>query len=256
VNLNAGAALLEMWNASHKEIDAAFGGGLHRSGVAHFTWGDVVRSSGQEDLILTTRRRMILTYLGNKDAPRQTPYIGLAVVSPLEAIPRVATSGPGDDRSGGARQHRGLDIAGMLGEPVRAIADGTVIFAGINSPGRSRMGGIPPEKIARYRHRRMGVGGIYVCIEHTPEPKRVVSCYMHLGGYNVAEREEVKAGQVIGELGRTGVKVSPPHLHLEVRVGNHYTNPIRTLGDYVIPPKATMTHQYVLRAKRAKRLRA
>ena len=56
VNLAVGAALLEMWNASHKELDAAFGGGLHRSGVAHFVWGDVVRSSGQEDLILTARR--------------------------------------------------------------------------------------------------------------------------------------------------------------------------------------------------------
>ena len=99
------------------------------------------------------------------------------------------------------------------------------------------MSGIPPEKIARYKHRRMGVGGIYVCIEHVPEPKRVVSCYMHLGGYNVAERDEVLAGQVIGELGRTGVKVSPPHLHLEVRIGDRHTNPLRTLGDYAIPPK-------------------
>jgi hypothetical protein len=257
VNLAVGAALLEMWQAGHKEIDAAFGGGPHRSGVAHFTWGDVVRSSGHEDLILTQRRRMIARYNDFKETPRLAPYVGISVVSPLEGVPRVAPSGPGDDRSGGARRHAGLDIAGMIGEPVRAMADGTVIFAGINSPSKARMSGIPPEKIARYRHRRMGVGGIYVCIEHTPEPKRVVSCYMHLDRYNVAEREEVKAGQVIGALGRTGVKVSPPHLHFEVRIGDRHTNPLRTLGDTMIPPKATMTHQYVVRAKRAKaRLRA
>ena len=257
VNLAVGAALLEMWQAGHKEIDAAFGGGPHRSGVAHFTWGDVVRSSGHEDLILTQRRRLIARYNDFKDTPRLAPYVGIPVVSPLEAVPRVAPSGPGDDRSGGARRHAGLDIAGMIGEPVRAIADGTVIFAGINSPTRARMSGIPPEKIARYRHRRMGVGGIYLCIEHTPEPKRVVSCYMHLDRYTVAEREEVKAGQVIGSLGRTGVKVSPPHLHFEVRIGDRHTNPLRTLGDTMIPPRATMTHQYVVRAKRAKaRLRA
>jgi hypothetical protein len=83
VNLAVGAALLEMWNTSHKEIDAAFGGGLHRTGVAHFIWGDVVRSSGHEDLVLIARRRMILGYLGNKDAPRPAPYVGLSVVSPL-----------------------------------------------------------------------------------------------------------------------------------------------------------------------------
>jgi murein DD-endopeptidase MepM/ murein hydrolase activator NlpD len=78
---------------------------------------------------------------------------------------------------------------------------------------------------------------------------------MHLGGYTVAERDHVLAGQVIGELGRTGVKVSPPHLHLEVRIGDRHTNPLRTLGDYAIPPKDTMTHQYNVRAQRA-RLRA
>ena len=257
VNLAVGAALLEMWQAGHKEIDAAFGGGPHRTGVAHFPWGDVVRSSGQEDLILTQRRRMIVTYNGVKDTPRLAAYVGIPVVSPLEAVPRVAPSGPGDDRSGGARRHAGLDIAGIIGEPVRAMADGIVIFAGINSPSKARMSGIPPEKIARYRHRRMGVGGIYVCIEHTPEPKRVVSCYMHLDRYNVAEREQVTAGQVIGSLGRTGVKVSPPHLHFEVRIGERHTNPLKTLGDTMIPPRATMTHQYVVRAKRAKaRLRA
>ena len=95
VNLAVGAALLEMWNASHKELDAAFGGGLHRSGVSHFVWGDVVRSSGQEDLILTARRRMIENYLGNKDAPRMAPVHRRA--------DRVAAGGGaarGDQRAG------------------------------------------------------------------------------------------------------------------------------------------------------------
>src|SRR6476646_6666446 len=69
VNLAVGAALLEMWNTAHKELDASFGGGQHRSGVSHFVWGDVVRSSGQEDLILTARRRMIEHYKGTQDVP-------------------------------------------------------------------------------------------------------------------------------------------------------------------------------------------
>ena len=252
-NLAVGAALLEMWNARHKELDEAFGGAAHRGGISHFIWGDEVKSSGHEDLVLTARRRMISNYLGTPDATRQAP-IGITVVSPLEGIPRVATSGPGDEREGGARQHRGLDITATLGEPVHAIADGTVIFAGVNlGHGRPRKGPIPPEKIARYATRNLGVGGIYLCIEHRPEPKRIVSCYMHLSSYVVSERQEVKAGETIAYVGRTGVKVSPPHLHLEVRVDDRFTNPVRTLGDFVIPPQATMTHQYVLKAKRAKR---
>jgi murein DD-endopeptidase MepM/ murein hydrolase activator NlpD len=95
------------------------------------------------------------------------------------------------------------------------------------------------------------VGGIYLCIEHRPE-HHIVSCYMHLSSYLVSQTEHVTAGETIGFVGRTGVKVSPPHLHLEVRVDNHFTNPLRTLGDFVIPPKATMTYRYVMKAKRAK----
>ncbi len=235
-NLTVGAKLLEMWQARHREIDESFGGAQHRSGVSHMVWGDEVRSSGQEDLILTARRRMMGRYNGTVDVPRPSLY-GIEVVSPLEGTPRVATSGPGDDRDGGARRHRGLDIVGQIGEPVRSIAGGTVIFAGVNMPGRARLGPIPPEKLRRYAHRRMGVGGIYVCIEHKPEPKRIVTCYMHLASYKVNDRQQVAAGEIIGYVGRSGVRVSPPHLHFEVRVDDRFTNPVRTLGNLVIPPK-------------------
>jgi len=248
------AHLLRYWHDNHVEIDATFGSVPHRSEASHFVWGDDVRSSGHEDLILTARRRMLCSYTGAPETPRPSPF-GIAVVSPLEAPPRVATSGPGEDRDNGARQHRGLDITAVIGEPVRAIADGNVIFAGANLPGRPRKGPIPPEKIARYAHRRLGVGGIYVCLEHEAD-KRVVSCYMHLSSYVIHDREHVSAGQTIAYVGRTGVKVSPPHLHLEVRVDDRFTNPTRTLGDLVIPPNATLTHQRVMKAMRAKRLRS
>jgi murein DD-endopeptidase MepM/ murein hydrolase activator NlpD len=247
-NLAVGAALLRMWRDEHAAVDARVGGVRHRSEASHLVWGDEVHSSGQEDLILTARRRMLAAYGGAAEAPRPSP-LGIPVVSPLEAPPRVATSGPGDERDGGARRHRGLDITATLGEPVRAIADGVVIFAGANLPGQPRKGKIPPERIARYAHRRFGAGGIYVCLEHQEE-RHVRSCYMHLASYVVRESEHVSAGQTIGFVGRTGVKVSPPHLHLEVRVDDRFTNPVRTLGDLVIPPKATETHHLLMRAHR------
>ena len=252
-NLAVAGALLSWWQDHHKEIDRWFGGVSHRTALSHMIWGDEVRSSGHEDLVLTARRRMIASYLGTPETPRKAP-IGIEIVPPLEGAPRVASSGPGDDRDGGARQHRGLDLAATLGEPVRSIADGTVIFAGANIPGKSRKGPIPPDQIGRYRNRRLGVGGIYLCIQHQAEPKKIVSCYMHLQSYVVAEKQEVKMGETIGYVGRTGVRVSPPHLHLEVRVDDRFTNPVRTLGETCIPPQATLTHQYVLRAKRARRL--
>jgi murein DD-endopeptidase MepM/ murein hydrolase activator NlpD len=255
-NLAVGARLLKMWQDTHAELDATFGGAPHRSAVSHFIWGDEVRSSGQEDLILTARRRAIAAYTAAALQPRPSA-LGIPVVSPLEAPPRVATSGPGEERDNGARRHRGLDITATLGEPVHAIAGGTVMFAGVNLVGHPRKGEIPPERIARYAHRNLGAGGIYVCIEHDHDPPRhIVSCYMHLASYVVNQRDTVQPGQIIGFVGRTGVKVSPPHLHLEVRVDDRFTNPVKTLGDLVIPPRATMTHRYMLKAKRAKRLRS
>jgi len=250
-NLSVGARLLKMWQDAHPTLDEQFGGVPHRSAVAHFVWGDDVRSSGQEDLILTARRRMILSYSAAPDETRDTS-LGIKIVSPLEGNPRVATSGPGEERDGGARRHRGLDITATIGEPVRAIADGVVIYAGANMGKKVRVDSIPPDKIGRYTNRQLGAGGIYVCIQHDSD-RKVVSCYMHLSTYRIADGDRVTQGETIGFVGRTGVRVSPPHLHLEIRVDDRFTNPCRYLSDLVIPPKATMTYRYVM--KRA-RLRA
>ena len=122
-----------------------------------------------------------------------------------------------------------------------------------------RRGPIPPDKVGRYRNRRLGAGGIYLCIQHDLAPDtpagQVVSCYMHLQEYVVSSGERVRAGETIGYVGHTGVHISPPHLHLEVRVDDQAKNPMRYLTDLVIPPKATRTYHHVLAAKRA-RMRA
>jgi murein DD-endopeptidase MepM/ murein hydrolase activator NlpD len=254
-NLKVGAQLLRMWLDAHPMLDDTFGGVPHRSGVAHFLWGDQVLNSGAEDAVFTARRRLIARYQEVPEAPQDTA-LGVPMVCPLEGVPRVASSGPGEDRDGGLRRHRGLDIAASEGEPVRSIASGKVIFAGVNMRNAPRRGPIPPEKVGRYRNRRLGAGGIYLCIEHDlaadSPAHQVVSCYMHLQGYVVASGKRVQAGEIIGYVGHTGVHNSPPHLHLEVRVDEQAKNPLRYLSDLVIPPKATRTYHHVLAAKRAR----
>jgi murein DD-endopeptidase MepM/ murein hydrolase activator NlpD len=245
-----------MWRHEHAWIDRRFGGEPHRTEVAHFVWGDRVHGSGNEDLVFTTRRRLIELYADFRTTSRPTA-LGIPFVSPLDGSPRVATSGPGEDRDGGLRRHRGLDIAALEGEPVRAIADGEVIFAGVSlagSDGPLRHGPIAPEQIARYRKRPLGVGGIYLCIRHEISPREVVSCYMHLDSYVVAEGTAVQAGQLVGYVGRTGVKQSPAHLHIEVRVDDRAENPMRYLTAWVIPPQATKTYRHMLAARRARLL--
>jgi hypothetical protein len=264
-NLGLGARLLRMWEEQHDAIDLAFGGVTHRSAVSHFFWGDIVASSGTEDLVLTARRRLIAHYEGQTAVPRPSE-LGVAIVPPLESVPRVATSGPGDDRDGGARRHRGLDLVAAVGEPIRAIADGTVIFAGVNLPSNSRFGRIPPARSGSYANRPLGAGGIYLCIRHAPEqaqpsstpagsPASLVSCYMHLDRYFVPQGAEVKAGDTIAIVGRSGVKRSPPHLHFEVRIDGACKDPLRYFSETIIPPKETLTHVWNERSRRA-RLRA
>ena len=73
---------------------------------------------------------------------------------------------------------------------------------------------------------------------------------MHLDRYFVATGEQVKAGETIGIVGRSGVRRSPPHLHFEVRVDDRFKDPWRYFTDTIIPPNETLTHRYNLRSQK------
>ena len=247
-HLRVGAALLGMWQDQHPAIDQAFSGSVpHRSAVAHFGWGDVVRGTGGEDRALTARRRLIEHYLGKQQAPRPTS-LGIAVVSPLQGTPRVAPSGPGEDRDQGARAHRGLDIDATVGEPVGSLADGVVWFAGFDLPGRVRPQPVPPEELAQTPRPTLGPGGLFVCVRHT---EGIFSCYMHLASYRVHINDRVKAGDCLGTVGRSGVKSSGSHLHLELHVKGAAIDPAPILGpELVIPPQDTVAHDLAMQSKK------
>ncbi|HYU16494.1 MAG TPA: M23 family metallopeptidase [Candidatus Acidoferrum sp.] len=101
---------------------------------------------------------------------------------------------PGECRNG----HCGVDIGGeMWGEPIMAVHDGVV------------------DRVKRVDE---GNGGMYVRIAH--RDGKVFTQYFHLAAIprDLKEGDKVKAGQVIGLLGDTGVKESNPHLHFTVSV--------------------------------------
>jgi len=253
VNLRLGAAILGMWQEQHPAIDEAFPGSVpHRSAVAHFGWGDVVRGTGGEDRAFIARRRLIERYLDKQVTPRPTD-LGFAVVSPLEGVPRVAPSRPGEDREDGARAHRGLDIDATVGEPVASIADGVVWFCGFDLPGRVRPLVVPPDELATTKRPELGAGGLFVCVRHVPG---IFSCYMHLSSYRVAINDRVKAGQIIANVGRTGTRVSGSHLHLEIHRDGKVIDPAPVLGpELVIPPQDTVAHDFAMASKKHRLMR-
>jgi hypothetical protein len=248
INLQLGAAMLGMWQDQHPAVDDAFPGGVpHRSAAAHFGWGDVVRGTGGEDRAFNARRRLIDRYRDSQTVAHPTD-LGIAVVSPLEGIPRVAPSGPGEDREDGLRAHRGLDIDATVGEPVASIADGAVTFAGFDLPGRVPPQPVPSAALAGTKRPELGPGGLFVCIRHAP---RIVSCYMHLSTYRVTAGDQVRAGQVIANVGRSGTKVSGSHLHLEIHRAGDAIDPAPILGpDFVIPPQETVAHDIAMANKK------
>jgi len=124
-NLRVGAALLAMWQATHVAIDAAVGSTPHRTAVSHLVWGDHVWGATAEDRVLLVRRRLLEIYTNAREVSATT-YTGLTIVSPLTGGMRLGTSGPGADRDGGKREHRGIDVDAAVGEPVRTPPSCTI----------------------------------------------------------------------------------------------------------------------------------
>jgi len=112
------------------------------------------------------------------------------------------TSGYGyrrDPFGGGRRFHGGVDMAGPLGTPIVAAADGIVTYAGWQS----------------------GYGKI-VIIRHA---QGFETRYGHLTTIDVAKGESIFKGDKIGGMGSTG-RSTGVHLHYEIRIGGETVNPM------------------------------
>jgi murein DD-endopeptidase MepM/ murein hydrolase activator NlpD len=102
------------------------------------------------------------------------------------------------------RMHKGIDIAGPIGTPINAAADGTVIAAGWNSGGYGNL----------------------VEIKHNDG---TTTRYGHNSRLSVAVGQTVRQGQQLAEMGSTGHSTGS-HLHFEIRPsGGNAVNPIAHL---------------------------
>nr|WP_202410526.1 peptidoglycan DD-metalloendopeptidase family protein [Pseudomaricurvus sp. HS19] len=95
--------------------------------------------------------------------------------------------------------NKGVDLRGRLGEPVLSAAAGTVVYAG---------SGI------------RGYGNLLI-IKHS---ERYLSAYAHSRRLLVKEKESVKAGQKIAEMGNSGTDQTK--LHFEIRRDGKPVDPL------------------------------
>jgi murein DD-endopeptidase MepM/ murein hydrolase activator NlpD len=137
-------------------------------------------------------------------ADRLLPNAGGSALTQQFAWPArgVFTSGYGP-RWG--RMHRGIDIAGPVGTPIVAAADGVVVTAEWNSGGFGNL----------------------VEIQHTDGSKTL---YAHNNRMFVRPGQAVTQGEQIAEMGSTG-RSTGPHLHFEIHpAGQGATNPMMFLN--------------------------
>jgi Peptidase family M23 len=123
------------------------------------------------------------------------------------ALPRESrvTAAFGDRRTfNGSQQsqHYGVDLDGSVGAPIRAANDGVVVMVRDNY-----------------------AAGKTVVIHHGLD---LYTTYFHLSRFEVRKGQTVKKGQRIGRVGKTG-RVTGPHLHWGVKVGDLYVDPASVL---------------------------
>lgn len=96
-------------------------------------------------------------------------------------------------------KHFAIDVVAKTGTPVKAVADGTVIFS---------------EWTAET--------GYVLIIEHTND---FISVYKHNGTILKEQGDFVKSGEVISNVGSTGELTTGPHLHFELWNNGYPVNP-------------------------------
>lgn len=98
--------------------------------------------------------------------------------------------------------NKGIDIAGQIGQPVRATAKGTVVYAGSDLRGYGEL----------------------IIIKHDDT---YISAYGHNRRLLVNEGQQVSAGQQIAEMGSTGT--DRVKLHFEIRRQGSPVDPLKYL---------------------------
>lgn len=170
------------------------------------TGGPLDRLTGNPEQLLQ-REEHLERQLGAVEQRLSEQQLLLSHTPSIAPVVGVITDGFGpriDPITRQAAFHDGLDISAAYGTPVKAPAEGLVVFA----------------------DREAGYGRV-VKINHG---YGFVTVYGHLDRILVKEGQRVKRGEVIGRVGMTG-RTTGPHLHYEVWKDGEKQNPLHYILD-------------------------
>lgn len=156
------------------------------------------------------RIETLIREAANNELDIDIQYTGGEMLWPVAVAGTAITSGYGNREhpvQGVVKRHSGIDIGNAdFGSPIVAATDGVITYAGW-----------------------LGGYGNCVIINHG---EGITTLYGHGQKVLTSLHEEVKKGDVIMEVGSTGLSTGP-HLHFEVRYNGTCVNPLA----FVKPPK-------------------
>jgi murein DD-endopeptidase MepM/ murein hydrolase activator NlpD len=119
--------------------------------------------------------------------------------------------------------HTGVDIPAPKGTPILAAGSGKVIWAGYG--------------VYRGGYDITDPYGLAVTIRHDfgYEGETLFTIYGHLDQVDVSVGQYVNTGDVLGLVGETG-RVTGPHLHFEIRLGDNNFFTTRNPELWIVPP--------------------
>jgi murein DD-endopeptidase MepM/ murein hydrolase activator NlpD len=174
-------------------------------------YGQRARFSGQSGVITFTTERPRRHLAAGRRVARESAAVAASAAAGATPRQSMAYGKPGalaissgfglrlHPILGIARQHRGVDLAAPAGAPIFAPSSGMVGQAGWS-----------------------GGYGIALSLEHGGG---IETRYGHLSRLNVVPGQTVRAGDVIGFVGSTGLSTGA-HLHYEVRINGQAVNPL------------------------------
>lgn len=146
-------------------------------------------------LIRTSRKDSLLRQAVAKE-DKYNPLTAPQVQAYILFAPVKGTITEGYDSK---RKHYAVDVVTIKDSPVKAVADGTIIFAEWTA-----------------------ATGYVIILKHD---NNLISVYKHNAMLTKEQGEIVKAGEVIGTVGNTGELTTGPHLHFELWRDGFPVNP-------------------------------
>lgn len=179
---------------------------------------------GNSELVIGTRKRLdkiakqlyvqslSLDEVGSLVMRKQDMLASIPSVEPIPMDETRVSSGFGERLHPIykiEKPHLGLDFTSPVGTKIHATGDGTVEFAGYNTSGY----------------------GIHVIIDHG---YGYATLYGHMSVLKVRQGQKVKRGDIIGEVGSSGLSTGP-HLHYEVHKDGVPVDPVNFLFNSLSP---------------------